>query len=130
MTRQKNSTNGKPIGHVQFEIATRLTQLDKLELECLDLSLSEIDGWVDRKFARKKASHRPNPNWSRCTPKWLRPQCGAKTRAGGTCRATPVWDKENDRPRNGRCRMHGGLSTGARTEEGKRRALQNLKQFR
>ena len=36
--------------------------------------------------------------------------CGAKTRAGHSCGryAMP----------NGRCRMHGGLSTGARTPEG------------
>ncbi len=30
---------------------------------------------------------------------------------------------------NGRCRNHGGLSTGARTEAGLRRALLNLRQF-
>lgn len=30
---------------------------------------------------------------------------------------------------NGRCCVHGGLSTGARTPEGKARAVQNLKQF-
>jgi hypothetical protein len=31
---------------------------------------------------------------------------------------------------NGRCRLHGGLSTGPKTEEGKERALANLKQNR
>jgi hypothetical protein len=30
---------------------------------------------------------------------------------------------------NGRCRYHGGLSTGPKTAEGKRRALMNLKQY-
>ena len=29
-----------------------------------------------------------------------------------------MWDEELDRPVNGRCRVHGGLSTGPRTEEG------------
>ncbi len=29
-----------------------------------------------------------------------------------------VWDYRNDRPRNGLCRMHGGLSTGPRRKRG------------
>jgi hypothetical protein len=41
------------------------------------------------------------------------PRCGAKTRAGLPCRAAAM--------PNGRCRMHGGPSTGPRTEEGKAR---------
>ncbi len=64
------------------------------------------------------------------TPKRERPRCGARCRDGHSCRAPAVWDKENNRPRNGRCRMHGGLSTGPKTLEGKLRALMNLKQFR
>ena len=36
-------------------------------------------------------------------------QCGAKTRAGSPCRSPAM--------RNGRCRMHGGASTGPRTLE-------------
>ena len=67
-------------------------------------------------------------DWS--THKRQRPRCGARCRDGHACRARAVWDKVNDRPRNGRCRMHGGLSTGPRTVEGRRRALRNLKQFR
>ncbi len=38
------------------------------------------------------------------------PRCGAKTRAGGQCKVPGM--------RNGRCRMHGGASTGPRTAEG------------
>ncbi len=64
------------------------------------------------------------------TPKSERQRCGAKCRDGHSCRASAVWDKENNRPRNGRCRMHGGSSTGPKTLEGKLRALMNLKQFR
>jgi hypothetical protein len=42
-------------------------------------------------------------------------RCGAKTRTGGTpCK--------NWGMRNGRCRMHGGASTGPRTPQGKIRA--------
>jgi hypothetical protein len=38
------------------------------------------------------------------------PRCGAQTRRGKKCRAPAM--------RNGRCRMHGGGSTGPRTPEG------------
>jgi glucans biosynthesis protein len=41
------------------------------------------------------------------------PRCGAKTRLGGCC-AQPAM-------RNGRCRFHGGKSTGARTAAGRAR---------
>ena len=64
------------------------------------------------------------------TPKYDRPKCGAKTRKGTPCRAPAVWNKKKNRPVNGRCRMHGGLSTGPRTMDGRRRALANLKQYR
>lgn len=38
------------------------------------------------------------------------PRCGAKTRRGTPCRSAAM--------KNGRCRMHGGKSTGAKTAEG------------
>jgi len=38
------------------------------------------------------------------------PRCGACTRCGGECRQPAM--------KNGRCRLHGGLSTGPRTPEG------------
>jgi hypothetical protein len=38
------------------------------------------------------------------------PRCGAKTRRGTSCQCPAM--------KNGRCRLHGGLSTGARTPEG------------
>jgi len=61
------------------------------------------------------------------TSKSERPRCCAKTRAGGQCKAPAVWDRLNDVARNGRCRLHGGLSTGPRTEEGKQRTLEALR---
>ncbi len=110
---------GKPL---RFEIATRLTKLEKAELE--NLSPDQVDQWVDGLIARRKAAHYNKPAkgnfWTQ------RPKCGAKTRAGGKCQASVVWDKVNNRPRNGRCRLHGGLSTGAKTPEGKRRSLAGL----
>lgn len=45
-------------------------------------------------------------------------RCGAKTRAGTPCRMKALY-------RNGRCKLHGGLSTGPKSEEGKARASQN-----
>jgi hypothetical protein len=38
------------------------------------------------------------------------PRCGARNRAGAACRAPAM--------ANGRCRSHGGKSTGPRTEQG------------
>lgn len=42
------------------------------------------------------------------------PKCGAKTRRHTSCRAPAM--------HNGRCRMHGGASTGPRTPEGLERS--------
>jgi len=47
-------------------------------------------------------------------PPHERPACGAKTRAGGSCRHPVI-------PGMTRCRYHGGKSTGPRTPEGKAR---------
>lgn len=45
-------------------------------------------------------------------------RCGAKTRAGTPC-------KRRDLYNSGRCKLHGGLSTGPRTKEGKNRSALN-----
>lgn len=46
---------------------------------------------------------------------WL---CGARTRAGLSCRMTAIFD-------NGRCKWHGGCSTGPKTEAGKEQSRIN-----
>ena len=47
--------------------------------------------------------------------------CNAKTRAGTSCKQRGLYT-------NGRCKLHGGLSTGPKTEEGKKKsALNGLK---
>lgn len=46
-------------------------------------------------------------------PKLEEDFCGAKTRCGELCMETPM--------KNGRCRLHGGLSTGPKTPEGRAR---------
>lgn len=45
-------------------------------------------------------------------------RCGAKTRAGTPCQRKDLWD-------SGRCKLHGGKSTGPTSAEGKARAALN-----
>jgi hypothetical protein len=47
--------------------------------------------------------------------------CGARTRRGTACQCKALT--------NGRCRLHGGLSTGPKTLGGKVKALKNLRQY-
>lgn len=49
-------------------------------------------------------------------------KCGATNRRGDPC-------KQHQLFANGRCRYHGGMSTGPVTAAGKAKALLNLKQF-
>jgi len=58
--------------------------------------------WADEAIPRKAPR----------IPKHKRPRCGAKTRKGTPCKAPAVSGSN-------RCRLHGGLSTGPRTEEGR-----------
>jgi hypothetical protein len=51
-----------------------------------------------------------------------RPKCAARTRAGGSCKASVVRGKA-------RCRLHGGCSTGPRTPEGKARSAAGVKAY-
>ena len=60
----------------------------------------------------------------------MRKQALSRIRSGRICGA---WSRKAGRPciakpmKNGRCRFHGGMSTGPRTPEGRARALLNLK---
>jgi len=45
--------------------------------------------------------------------------CNAKTRKNTRCQAPPVWNDFSDSAVNGRCKLHGGLSTGPKTEAGR-----------
>ena len=55
--------------------------------------------------------------------RWERSRCGARNRRGTPC-------QRQGKGRGGRCSNHGGASTGARTPEGKLRALRNLRPFK
>jgi hypothetical protein len=48
-----------------------------------------------------------------------RETCQARTRAGTPCKRRDIYE-------NGRCPLHGGLSTGPTTPEGKARVTRNL----
>lgn len=52
------------------------------------------------------------------TPRRDRPLCGARTRKGVPCAARVVEGRT-------RCRLHGGLSTGAKTAEGRARIAES-----
>ncbi|MDR9384315.1 HGGxSTG domain-containing protein [Ralstonia sp. 11b] len=68
----------------------------------------------------------PRRGWSRAPlpsyplfPEELRGMtCGARTRAGTPCKMTAIH-------RNGRCKLHGGMSTGPRSNAGKARSAAN-----
>ena len=51
---------------------------------------------------------------TRFGPNWPGIRCLAKTRRGTECQSAAY-------KQNGRCRLHGGLSTGAKTQEGLQR---------
>jgi hypothetical protein len=48
------------------------------------------------------------------SPATAKQTCGAQTRAGHPCKSRVLW-------KSGRCKHHGGLSTGPKTAEGKQR---------
>jgi len=76
----------------------------------------DYDRMLERLETEKAASRRIYRS------KRSRQRCGAFARSTGK----PCLMKALA---NGRCRLHGGLSTGPKTDEGKERALANLKQY-
>ncbi|MCC7508385.1 MAG: hypothetical protein IT464_03305 [Planctomycetes bacterium] len=62
-------------------------------------------------------------------PKRLRPLCGAKCRDGHPCQARVAWNPYMNKMAS-RCRLHGGLSTGPRTDQGKAASLDALNRSR
>ena len=77
----------------------------------------ECTGVVCEKMREKGLSDNGTP-----LPRKDRPYCGAKARSGGACKKRVI-------PGKTKCRYHGGLSTGPKTEEGKARiaAAQRLR---
>ena len=71
----------------------------------------------------RRTLEREERRWAAPPPRPPVFQCGAEAkRTGIRCQLIAM--------ENGKCRFHGGLSTGPKTPEGKARALANLRQFR
>jgi hypothetical protein len=86
-------------------------------MQSIDKLFRDYERMVKRLAAEEAASKRV------IQKRKSRNKCGAHARSTGKpCQMKPL--------ANGRCRLHGGLSTGPKTEEGKERAKANLKQFR
>jgi hypothetical protein len=87
--------------------------LSKRLAEHRDACLNDFDVWAEGGYR-----HELRPE-SRAIPEELRGMtCGAKTRAGTPCKLTQIY-------MNGRCKLHGGRSTGPKSDEGKRRSAAN-----
>jgi hypothetical protein len=75
----------------------------------------------DRQFKIWEESgygHRMRPAPMPYPPEFYNLRCEAKTRAGTPC-------KRSDIELNGRCKFHGGFSTGPTSPEGKKKAAMN-----
>ncbi len=88
---------------------------------CRDLS----DALSGRLFYEYEPRGKGNLRLRRRRPGWQprkgtrrRPLCGAKTRAGTPCRMVVVEGRD-------RCRLHGGMSTGPKTAEGRERIAES-----
>lgn len=94
-------------------ISVRMTELikrcDLAELLSFAVKAEQLKQRTDREERRK------------------RPQCGAKTRKGTPCVAKVFWPVTWLEPAK-RCRLHGGLSTGPKTPEGKLRLAEAARQ--
>jgi len=75
-------------------------------------------GFYDRQQAQAQAARNR-----------IRDHCGARCRDGHLCRAKAAWNRNMGKQSN-RCRMHGGASTGPRTEAGKAASLAALARAR
>lgn len=98
--------------------STATDGLDLLEKAC-DLIARGRYADVERAFADYEELQATPPSERMRPPRGQRPRCGAKCRDGHPCRAAAVWYAGEAAPRNGRCRMHGGTSTGPNTPEGR-----------
>lgn len=74
-----------------------------------------------RRWAARASEAQASGRYVPSFPRYLRGlACGATKKNGEPCRMTTLGA-------NGRCKFHGGASTGPRTPEGRARALENLK---
>jgi hypothetical protein len=91
----------------------------------IDLSTLPVPQQFEAFRTMARVMSQPLEGRPRRLPRHLRPRCSAHRRDGRRCQAKVVWDTEHDRPRNTKCRVHGGASTGPRTPEGKQRIAES-----
>jgi hypothetical protein len=72
-------------------------------------------GWYAALDAGTRAGYPPQPQALQGLT------CGAKTRAGTPCKLTSIYA-------SGRCKLHGGLSTGPKTADGRAKMADNGRQ--
>ncbi|MEP3275320.1 MAG: helix-turn-helix transcriptional regulator [Stappiaceae bacterium] len=82
--------------------------VDRFEEAFEEIGISLSDILWDEQEARREAFRRNQP-----TQKYRPSLCGAQTRRGRPCRNEPF--------SNGRCKFHGGISTGPKTQAGRDR---------
>ena len=107
---------GKKLAELPEVEDGRISQSGLPDLERLDERLS-VDAALGQQCRRPSCR-----NWIEARPpqeqqsrgRLLAPRCGANTRAGTSCRQPAM--------PNGRCRFHGGKSTGPRTAAGLQRS--------
>ena len=71
---------------------------------------------IAREWAARGYQH-PPPKYPPLPHDLIGLACGARTRAGTPCKLTAIYS-------NGRCKLHGGLSTGPPSDEGRERCRQ------
>ena len=89
--------------------------------ECSRISAAH-DSAVERFIAAGGMAPHPGPRpyYPRFPDDLRTLACGAKTRKGQPCKRTDIM-------LNGRCKFHGGMSTGPKTDAGRARSLANLR---
>ena len=99
-------------------MSSRLSPTKLAHVRVMEFGINIVDQlFADHEAWRQRVSRKP------CLSKRNGSRCGAHARSTGyPCKAKAL--------ANGRCKNHGGMSTGPKTLEGKARSLANLKQFR
>lgn len=94
-------------------------ECDAVRAERDAIALAEYEQLVDALSPwRGKWSPTPLPPYPPFPEELRGMTCGATTRAGTPCKMVAIF-------RNGRCKLHGGLSTGPRSTRGKAKASAN-----
>jgi hypothetical protein len=102
------------MGFGQKRAQTARQRLHKAGADHRRTCLASWLGW-----SSKLCQDLPTKIGERIPAYWIQ-ACGARNRKGQPCQVKTLY-------RNGRCKFHGGLSTGPKTKEGKAKALANLR---